>query len=118
MKKILITRKLLKSNEEKVSKIFKANLNSNDEPNILVKLGVCADTGLSFSYYYDPDEDGLGSGFAGDYCQGYEPDGLVLNNNDTCYGALDCLGVCLGNAQEDNCGKHHNSNLQLQQLEF
>jgi glyoxylate reductase len=31
MKKILITRKLLKSNEEKVSKIFKANLNSNDE---------------------------------------------------------------------------------------
>ena len=31
MKKILITRKLLKSNEEKVSKIFKVNLNSKDE---------------------------------------------------------------------------------------
>ena len=31
MKKILITRRLLKSNEEKVLKIFKANLNSNDE---------------------------------------------------------------------------------------
>ena len=31
MKKILVTRKLLKSNEEKVSKIFNTKLNSNDE---------------------------------------------------------------------------------------
>ena len=31
MKKILVTRKLLKSNEDKVSKIFDAKLNSNDE---------------------------------------------------------------------------------------
>ena len=31
MKKILITRKLLKSNEEKASKNFDAKLNSNDE---------------------------------------------------------------------------------------
>ena len=31
MKKILITRKLLKSNEEKASKIFDAKLNPNDE---------------------------------------------------------------------------------------
>ena len=31
MKKILITRRLLKSNEDKASKIFDAKLNSNDE---------------------------------------------------------------------------------------
>ena len=31
MKKILITRRLLRSNEEKASKIFEAKLNSNDE---------------------------------------------------------------------------------------
>ena len=31
MKKILITRKLLKLNEEKASKIFDVKLNSNDE---------------------------------------------------------------------------------------
>ena len=31
MKKILITRKLLQSNEEKASKNFDAKLNSNDE---------------------------------------------------------------------------------------
>ena len=31
MKKILVTRKLLKDNEDKISKIFVAKLNSNDE---------------------------------------------------------------------------------------
>ena len=31
MKKILVTRKLLRSNEERISKIWKAKLNSNDE---------------------------------------------------------------------------------------
>ena len=31
MKKILITRRLLRSCEEKASKIFKANFNDNDE---------------------------------------------------------------------------------------
>ncbi len=31
MKKILITRKLLQSNEDRASKIFKSTLNSNDE---------------------------------------------------------------------------------------
>ena len=31
MKKIFITRKLIKDSEEKASKIFEANLNSNDE---------------------------------------------------------------------------------------
>ena len=31
MKKILITRRLLKSSEDKASKIFDAKLNSNDE---------------------------------------------------------------------------------------
>ena len=31
MKKILVTRKLLKSNEERLSKIWEAKLNSNDE---------------------------------------------------------------------------------------
>ena len=31
MKKILVTRRLIKDSEEKASKIFEANLNSNDE---------------------------------------------------------------------------------------
>ena len=31
MKKILITRRLLKESEDKASKMFDANLNSNDE---------------------------------------------------------------------------------------
>ena len=31
MKKILVTRKLIKDSEEKASKIFDAKLNSNDE---------------------------------------------------------------------------------------
>ena len=31
MKKILITRRLLKASEEKASKIFEANINANDE---------------------------------------------------------------------------------------
>ena len=31
MKKILVTRKLLKSNEERISKLWNVNLNSNDE---------------------------------------------------------------------------------------
>ena len=31
MKKILVTRKLIKDSEEKASKIFEVNLNSNDE---------------------------------------------------------------------------------------
>ncbi len=31
MKKILVTRRLLKSNEERISKIWEAKLNSNDE---------------------------------------------------------------------------------------
>ena len=31
MKKVLITRKLLRSNEDRISKIWDANLNLNDE---------------------------------------------------------------------------------------
>ena len=31
MKKILVTRRLIKDSEEKASKIFQANFNSNDE---------------------------------------------------------------------------------------
>ena len=31
MKKVLVTRRLLKSNEERIKKLWNANLNSNDE---------------------------------------------------------------------------------------
>jgi len=50
VKKILVTRRLLKSNEERISKIWKAKLNSNDEiysQNKLIKLSKDCDGILS-----------------------------------------------------------------------
>ena len=50
MKKILVTRRLLKSNEEKISKIWEAKLNSNDEiysQNKLIELSKGCDGILS-----------------------------------------------------------------------
>jgi len=96
-------------------------LNVNNEPNIWVKLGVCADTGETLTYYQDFDGDGLGSGISAQYCSGYEPDGWVTNSddeNDFCYSNVvdcnddcdgtavqDCLGICGGSATEDECGE-------------
>ena len=50
MKKVLVTRKLLKSNEEKMLKIWDVKLNLNDEiysPNKLIKLSSDCDAILS-----------------------------------------------------------------------
>ena len=50
MKKILVTRRLLKSNEERISKIWEAKLNSNDEiysQNKLIELSKDCDGILS-----------------------------------------------------------------------
>ena len=95
-------------------------LNGDNLPNILVKLGTCADTGVTTTYYKDLDGDGLGSAISHEFCQGNQPNGWVLNNDDIaldcfsniidcagiCDGLLeyDCLDVCDGNAQVDNCG--------------
>ena len=95
-------------------------LNVDNLPNILVKLGSCADTGVTTTYYKDFDGDGLGSAISQEFCQGNQPNGWVSNNDDIaldcfsniidcagiCDGLLeyDCLDVCDGNAQVDNCG--------------
>ena len=80
------------------------SLNENNEPNIWIKLGECADTGQTVTYYQDQDGDGLGSDIEAEYCLNLAPDGWVDNNDDTCIGTIDCLGVCEGLASEDNCG--------------
>ena len=95
-------------------------LNDNNEPNIWVKMGVCADAGETLTYYQDFDGDGLGSSVEGTFCQGFQPAGWVNNNDDQlincfsneldcagiCDGTLieDCFGICGGTAIEDNCG--------------
>ena len=89
-------------------------LNANDETNIKVLMGICADTGITDIYYEDKDGDGLGwddpdgvdDGV--EYCTGFQPEGLVTNSDDTndepCNGDLDCSGVCGGTLVEDICG--------------
>jgi len=83
-----------------------------NEPNIWVKMGVCADTGESTIYYQDFDGDGLGSGTSRDYCFGFVPeDGWVTNSDDGddyCYSNVyDCSNppVCDGTAVEDCNGE-------------
>ena len=71
-------------------------LNENIEPNIpniWVMLGECADTGETEIYYQDSDGDGLGSSVEREFCEGLQPAGWVTNNDDTCIGEEDCLGV-------------------------
>jgi len=89
-------------------------LNANDETNIKVLMGTCADTGITDIYYEDKDGDGLGwddddgvdDGV--EYCTGFQPEGLVTNSDDTndepCNGDLDCSGACGGTLVEDICG--------------
>ena len=89
-------------------------LNENNEPNIKVLMGTCADTGITDIYYEDKDGDGLGwddpdgvdDGV--EYCTGFQPEGLVVNNDDNddepCNGDLDCLNICNGFSEVDECG--------------
>ena len=83
--------------------------NINNEPNIWVKLGVCAETGETSIHYQDFDGDGLGSSISEQYCTGYVPDGWVTNSDDEddyCYSNhYDCMGVCDGTAVEDCNGE-------------
>ena len=80
-------------------------LNENNEPNIWVMLGECADTGETLTYYQDSDGDGLGGSIEGEFCEGLQPAGWVeTNDGDTCDGDEDCLGICWGTAYLDNCG--------------
>jgi len=103
--------------------VLQSDLNLvNNEPNIWVKMGVCADTGESTIYYQDFDGDGLGSGTSRDYCFGFVPEeGWVTNSDDRddyCYSNVydcsdppvcdgtaveDCNGECGGSATEDEC---------------
>jgi len=89
-------------------------INTNNETNIKVLMGTCADTGITDIYYEDKDGDGLGwddddgvdDGI--EYCTGFQPAGLVTNNADNndepCNGDFDCNDVCGGDAVEDECG--------------
>ena len=80
--------------------------------NIKILMGGCASTGLQ-TFYWDADGDGLGSNLFGEYCNGFQPDGWVYNNDDvddqiycesnnfdscwTCDGGnsqMDCNEVC------------------------
>ena len=49
--------------------------------NVKILMGGCASTGLQ-TFYWDADGDGLGSNLFGEYCNGFEPDGWVNNNDD------------------------------------
>ena len=83
--------------------------------NVKILMGGCANTGLQ-TFYWDADGDGLGSNLFGEYCNGFEPDGWVNNNDDvddeiycesnnfdscwTCDGEnsqMDCNQVCSPN---------------------
>ncbi|MAM98393.1 MAG: hypothetical protein CMF91_00675, partial [Candidatus Marinimicrobia bacterium] len=83
--------------------------------NIKILMGGCASTGLQ-TFYWDADGDGLGSNLFGQYCNGFQPDGWVYNNDDvddeiycesnnfdscwTCDGVnsqMDCNEVCAPN---------------------
>jgi len=60
------------------------------------------------TYYQDTDGDGLGAGNSISLCDANVPAGMVDNNNDSdddCYSNVhDCLGVCDGQAEVDDCG--------------
>ena len=81
------------------------DLNEFGEPNIRIKLGICADTGEAITYYKDFDGDGLGSGISAEYCVGYVLDGWVTNSEDLddyCFSNVyDCAVVCDGSAVLD-----------------
>ncbi|MBC8256564.1 MAG: T9SS type A sorting domain-containing protein [Candidatus Marinimicrobia bacterium] len=95
-------------------------IGDNNETNIWIKMGECADTGETLTYYRDIDGDGLGSSVEGTFCLGMQPNGWVDNNDDQlidcfsndldcggiCDGTLidDCFGICGGTGIEDNCG--------------
>jgi len=97
--------------------------NENNEPNIWVKMGGCADTGETSIYYRDFDNDGFGSCTLDEFenclsceedpdcvyfCEGFQPTGWVSNQtdlNDACYSNVyDCLDVCDGILEFDCLG--------------
>jgi len=90
--------------------------------NVKILAGGCASTGTT-AYYFDIDGDGWGTGESEDYCAGYEPEGLVPNDEDeddsiycesneidrcdVCDGddsCVDCNDVPWGEAFLDSCG--------------
>ena len=62
------------------------------------------------TYYYDSDQDSLGSNVSADFCSAYVPENWVSNSDDIdddiyCESnQLDCAGVLCGNAIEDCLG--------------
>ncbi len=104
------------------SSLSPSYINGNFIANTYILVGGCASTGLT-NFYIDNDGDGLGSTFEGEYCDGFEPEGLTANNLDIndqifcesndidscdiCDGLNqdeDCNGDCFGTAALDDCG--------------
>jgi uncharacterized protein (TIGR02145 family) len=69
---------------------------------------ICAGTAEIRTYWFDMDNDSLGSGEPSKYCDALVEESWVLNNNDGDDNCLsnfhDCEGVCDGDALEDMCG--------------
>ena len=70
----------------------------------------CDGNTLIETYYYDSDQDSLGSDVSADFCSAYVPENWVSNSDDIdddiyCESnQLDCAGVLCGNAIEDCLG--------------
>jgi len=91
-------------------------------PNVHILIGGCASTGTT-TYFMDSDGDGWGTGLPQEYCAGFQPEGLISNDEDgndeifclsnvidlcdECDGTnacVDCNDIVWGSALLDSCG--------------
>ena len=92
-------------------------LDEENNPNVRVLLGACANTGTTTTHYLDADGDGWGSDISNDFCQGSAPADWVENSldlNDEVFcesNELDCIGVLCGPSILDECGICNGDNL-------
>ena len=90
------------------SNLSPSYINGNFIANTYILVGGCASTGLT-NFFIDNDGDGLGSTFEGEYCDGFEPEGLTSNNldiNDQIFcesNNIDDCGICDGFNQDKDC---------------
>ena len=82
---------------------------TNGIPNISITMGACAASGTT-THYFDSDNDNWGGNSSSEFCEGYAPDGWVINNSDEddnffCESNLiDCMGELCGDTLIDECG--------------